>query len=154
MARQSSGILLYRFSGKQLQFLLVHPGGPFFRNKDEGSWSIVKGEFMDDEDPLNAAKREFFEETGQPINGKFIELEPIVQKGGKKVYAWAVEADIDPGELRSNLFEIEWPPKSGRKESFPEIDRAAWFGAETAKIKINAAQLSLLEGLSHILSTH
>ena len=153
MARQSSGILLYRFSGKQLQFLLVHPGGPFFRNKDDGSWSVVKGEFTDDEDPLTAAKREFLEETGQPINGKFIELEPIVQKGGKKVYAWAVEADIDPEAIKSNLFEIEWPPKSGRKEAFPEIDRAAWFETETAKMKINPAQISLLEGLSHVLST-
>ncbi len=153
MGRQSSGILLYRFSGEQLQFLLVHPGGPFFRNKDEGSWSIVKGEFRDDEDPLTAAKREFMEETGQQVNGKFIELDPIVQKGGKKVYCWAVEADIDPAGVKSNLFEIEWPPKSGKKESFPEIDRAAWFEAGTAKMKINSAQVSLLEGLGHILTS-
>ena len=148
MAKQSAGILLYRFRDKQLQVFLVHPGGPFFRNKDDGSWSIPKGEFLDDEDALDAAKREFLEETGQTIEGKFIPLEPITQKAGKKVYAWAVEGDIDPEAIESNLFEIEWPPKSGKKQAFPEIDKAAWFDVGTAKLKINIAQDMFINELS------
>jgi predicted NUDIX family NTP pyrophosphohydrolase len=148
MAKQSSGILLYRFINDQLQAFLVHPGGPFFRNKDDGSWSIPKGEFWDDEDPLDAAKREFLEETGQPIDGNFIPLEPVTQKGGKKVFAWAVEGDINHETITSNLFEIEWPPRSGKKQSFPEIDKAAWFDIETAKIKINVAQAAFINDLS------
>jgi predicted NUDIX family NTP pyrophosphohydrolase len=148
MARQSAGILLYRFTDQQIQIFLVHPGGPFFRNKDEGSWSIPKGEFLDDEDPLDAAKREFAEETGQMVDGKFIRLEPIVQKSGKKVYAWAVEGDIKAESIVSNTFELEWPPKSGKKQSFPEIDRAGWFDIETAKVKINIAQVGLIEELA------
>lgn len=151
MAKQSAGILLYRFQNKQLQVFLVHPGGPFFRNKDDGSWSIPKGEFLDDEDALAAAKREFLEETGQPIDGKFIALEPITQKGGKKVFAWAVEGDIDHETITSNLFEIEWPPRSGKKQSFPEIDRAGWFNVENAKVKINSAQVGLIENLIQVL---
>jgi len=147
MAKQSAGILLYRFADKNLQVFLVHPGGPFFRNKDDGSWSVPKGEFTDDEDPLVAAKREFLEETGQTVEGKFIELEPITQKSGKKVYAWAVEGNIDHETITSNLFEIEWPPRSGKKQAFPEIDRAEWFGVETAGIKINPAQIGLIEQL-------
>src|SRR5579872_4715198 len=115
MAKQSAGILLYRFDNKQLQVFLVHPGGPFFRNKDDGAWSIPKGEFLDDEEALTAAKREFEEETGKSIDGKFIPLEPIVQKSGKKVFAWAVEGDIDAETIFSNTFELEWPPKSGKK---------------------------------------
>src|ERR1700754_2742922 len=106
MRKQSAGILLYRKLAAQLQVFLVHPGGPFFRNKDDGSWSIPKGEFLDDEDPLAAAKREFLEETGQPIDGKFIPLEPVTQKGGKKVFAWAVEGDINHETITSNFFEI------------------------------------------------
>ncbi|MDB5026278.1 MAG: hypothetical protein JWP78_4033 [Mucilaginibacter sp.] len=152
MAKQSAGILLYRFRDKQLQIFLVHPGGPFFRIKDDGSWSVPKGEFADEEDPLHAAKREFLEETGQIINGEFRPLEPITQKGGKKVYAWAVEGDIDHKTISSNLFELEWPPKSGKKQTFPEIDRAAWFDVETAKIKINPAQAGLIDRLTHTLS--
>ncbi|MBS1521731.1 MAG: NUDIX domain-containing protein [Bacteroidetes bacterium] len=144
MAKQSAGILLYRVVGSQLQAFLVHPGGPFFKNKDDGSWSIPKGEFDDDEDPLDAAKREFLEETGQSINGIFIQLTPIQQKGGKTVHAWAVKGDIDPETIVSNTFEIEWPPRSGKKQSFPEIDRAAWFDLDTAKVKINAAQAGLI----------
>jgi len=147
MANQSAGILLYRYAGKELQLFLVHPGGPFFRNKDNGSWSIPKGEFWDDEDPLGAAKREFLEETGQSVDGNFIILEPIIQKSGKKVFAWAVEGDIDPEAITSNTFEIEWPPKSGQKQIFPEIDRAGWFDVETAKLKINVAQVGLIEEL-------
>jgi predicted NUDIX family NTP pyrophosphohydrolase len=148
MAKQSAGILLYRFLNEQLQVFLVHPGGPFFRNKNEGSWSIPKGEFMEDENPLDAAKREFLEETGQEIDGIFIKLEPIRQKGGKAVYAWAVEGDIDHETIVSNLFEIEWPTRSGKRQSFPEIDKAAWFYVEAAKIKINPAQAAFIENLS------
>ena len=147
MAKQSAGILLYRFMNKQMEIFLVHPGGPFFRNKDDGIWSIPKGEFLDDEDALVAAKREFLEETGQPIDGEFIQLEPITQKGGKKVFAWAIEGDIDHETITSNTFEMEWPPRSGKKQSFPEIDKAAWFEVETAKVKINMAQIGLIEDL-------
>jgi predicted NUDIX family NTP pyrophosphohydrolase len=151
MAKQSAGILLYRFTGKQLQVFLVHPGGPFFRNKDDGSWSIPKGEFLDDEDPLVAAKREFLEETGQSIGGKFLPLEPIIQKGGKKVFAWAVEGDIDHETITSNTFEIEWPPRSGKRQSFPEIDKAGWFDVEIARVRLNAAQVGLIDNLAQIL---
>ena len=147
MAKQSAGILLYRFSNEQLQVFLVHPGGPFFKNKDDGAWSIPKGEFLDDEEALTAAKREFEEETGASIDGKFIPLEPIIQKSGKKVYAWAVEGNIDHKTIFSNTFEIEWPPRSGKKQSFPEVDRAGWFDTETAKVKIIPAQVGLLESL-------
>jgi predicted NUDIX family NTP pyrophosphohydrolase len=152
MAKQSAGILLYRFKSKQLQVFLVHPGGPFFKNKDDGAWSIPKGEFLDDEEALTAAKREFVEETGQPIDGNFIPLEPITQKSGKKVYAWAVEGDINHETIFSNTFEMEWPPRSGKKQAFPEVDRAAWFDMETAKMKIIPAQVKLVEELSNKLS--
>lgn len=148
MAKPSAGILLYRFVDSQLQVFLVHPGGPFFKNKDDGSWSIPKGEFADDENSLSAAKREFLEETGQDINGNFIELTPIQQKGGKTVYAWAVEGDIDHETIVSNTFEIEWPPRSGKKQMFPEIDRAGWFDVETTKTKLNAAQVGLINELT------
>lgn len=120
----------------------------FVKNKDEGSWSIPKGEFAEDENPLDAAKREFMEETGQLLNGNFIELTPIRQKGGKIVYAWAVEGDIDHETIVSNTFEIEWPPRSGKKQTFPEIDQAAWFDIEMAKVKINAAQVGLINELA------
>ncbi len=153
MAKQSAGILLYRFDNKQLQVFLVHPGGPFFRNKNDGAWSIPKGEFLDDEEALTAAKREFAEETGRSIDGKFIQLEPITQKSGKKVFAWAVEGDIDHETIISNTFEIEWPPKSGKKQAFPEIDKAAWFDIDTAKLKINQGQVGLIENLNRILKT-
>jgi len=148
MAKQSAGILLYRVADNQLQVFLVHPGGPFFKNKDDGSWSIPKGEFANDENPLDAAKREFLEETGQSIDGNLIELTPIQQKGGKTVYAWAIEGDIDHEIILSNTFEIEWPPQSGKKQSFPEIDRAAWFDLETSKVKINSAQVGLINELA------
>jgi predicted NUDIX family NTP pyrophosphohydrolase len=153
MAKQSAGILLYRYQDKLLQVFLVHPGGPFFRNKDDGSWSIPKGEFLEEEDALAAAKREFLEETGQSIDGKFLPLEPITQKGGKKVIAWAVEGDIDHQSITSNLFEIEWPPRSGKKQSFPEIEKAAWFDLGIAKGKIIAAQAGLIDNLIQSLST-
>jgi len=148
MSKQSAGILLYRLVDEQLQVFLIHPGGPFFKNKDDGAWSIPKGEFIEGEEALAAAKREFEEETGQKIDGEFIELTPVTLKSGKRVYAWAVEGDIDHETIVSNVFEIEWPPKSGRKQSFPEVDRAAWFDVETAKVKVNAAQVGLVDELS------
>ena len=145
MSKQSAGILLYRKINCQLQIFLVHPGGPFFKNKDIGSWTIPKGEFLDDEDPLAAAEREFKEETGKAIDGHFISLKPATLKSGKIVHAWAVEGDIDHKTIFSNLFEMEWPPKSGKMQSFPEIDRAGWFDVDEAKAKINAGQLGLIE---------
>jgi predicted NUDIX family NTP pyrophosphohydrolase len=147
MTKQSAGILLYRKTDNQLQLFLVHPGGPFFKNKDLGAWSIPKGEFLDNEDALTAAKREFEEETGLPVTGKFIPLNPVTLKSGKKVYGWALEGDINHETIVSNLFEIEWPPKSGKKQSFPEIDRAGWFDTETAKQKINEAQVGFIDEL-------
>src|SRR5436190_3780300 len=138
MAKQSAGILLYRISNKFPEVFLVHPGGPFWSKKDDGAWSIPKGEFETNEEPLTAAKREFEEETGVAISGKFIELVPIKQKGGKIVYAWAVEGDIDPEKIQSNSFEIEWPPKSGKMKTFPEIDKASWFTLNDAFVKINS----------------
>jgi predicted NUDIX family NTP pyrophosphohydrolase len=150
MPKQSAGILLYRITDKQLQVFLVHPGGPFFRNKDEGAWSIPKGEYVDGEEPLVAAQREFEEETGQIISGNFVKLQPVKQKSGKIVQAWAVEGDINHDTIKSNLFEIEWPPKSGKKVSFPEIDRAAWFTIEIAKQKIIPGQMALVEELEKL----
>lgn len=141
---------MYRFMDTQLQVFLVHPGGPFFRRKEDGVWSIPKGEFTDEEDPLAAAKREFLEEIGRSIDGKFIPLNPIVQKGGKIVYAWAIEGNIDPAIILSNSFELEWPPKSGKKQNFPEVDRAAWFTAKEALTKVNIAQSGLIEQLLQI----
>ena len=138
--KKSAGILLYKKVNKELLFLLVHPGGPFWKNKDLGSWSIPKGEFTDDEEPLNAAIREFEEETGTKVEGEFIELKPVKLKSGKLVYAFACEHDLDVNSIKSNEFEIEWPPKSGRLKSFPEIDKAAWFTAKEALEKINPPQ--------------
>lgn len=150
MPKQSAGILLYRKASHGLQVFLVHPGGPFFKNKDEGSWSVPKGEYLPDEDPLLAAKREFKEETGHEIAGNFIALSPIKQKGGKTVLAWAVEGSIDQENIKSNTFEIEWPPRSGKKQTFDEIDSAEWFDIATAKIKINPAQAALIDELAAI----
>ena len=150
MPKQSAGILLYRKAAHGLQVFLVHPGGPFFKNKDEGSWSVPKGEYLPDEDPLMAAKREFQEETGHEITGDFIALNAIKQKGGKTVLAWAVEGNIDQGNIKSNTFEIEWPPRSGKKQTFDEIDRAEWFDMAIAKIKINPAQAALIDELAAI----
>ena len=150
MAIQSAGILLYRKTACKTEVFLVHPGGPFFKNKDLGAWSIPKGEFLDDEDALAAAKREFEEETGKAIEGDFFELKPVRLKSGKTVYAWAVEGDIDHEAITSNLFEMEWPPKSGKKQSFPEIDRAGWFEVDEAKLKINGAQAGFIEELIKI----
>ena len=147
MAKKSAGILLYRLRKNILEVFLVHPGGPFWARKDEGAWSIPKGEFDDNEDALVAAQREFKEETGKTINGNFIELEPVKQKSGKLVYAWGIEGDIDPTHIKSNEFEMEWPPRSGKMGSFPEVDRADWFTIIEAEKKINAGQLQLLKDL-------
>jgi predicted NUDIX family NTP pyrophosphohydrolase len=152
MPKQSAGVLLYRKLNDVLQVLLVHPGGPFWKNKDEGAWSIPKGEYEDDEDALDAAKREFYEETGQYIDGEFIALNPIKLKSGKTVQAWAVEGDIDHHQIKSNLFEMEWPPKSGKMQAFAEVDRGDWFTIEQAKVKINPAQVALVEELAVSIS--
>ncbi|MDB4927087.1 NUDIX domain-containing protein [Mucilaginibacter sp.] len=151
MSKQSAGILLYRNINKHLEVFLVHPGGPFFKNKDEGVWSIPKGEFLDDEDTLAAAKREFLEETGQAVEGNFIKLNPVKLKSGKSVHVWAVEGDIDHETIVSNLFEMEWPPRSGKKASFAEIDRAGWFETDEAKIKLNPAQSTFIEELESLV---
>ncbi|OMQ10419.1 NUDIX domain-containing protein [[Flexibacter] sp. ATCC 35103] len=142
--KQSAGILLYKFVDKTIFFLLVHPGGPFWKNKDLESWSIPKGEFTAEEDPLDAAKREFKEETGFELEGDFIELESVKLKSGKTIFAWAHEFDIDATLIKSNEFEMEWPPKSGKMQSFPEVDRAEWFQTEHALKKINPAQADFI----------
>jgi len=145
--KKSAGILLYRLLKNKPEFFLVHPGGPFWTNKDAGAWTIPKGEYDINEEPLAAAIREFSEETGHIITGNFISLTPIIQKAGKQVDAWALEGDIDTTNIRSNSFNIEWPPKSGNWKSYPEIDRAEWFDIKTAKEKINPAQVAFLEEL-------
>jgi predicted NUDIX family NTP pyrophosphohydrolase len=146
--KTSAGILLYRFNKKNVEVFLVHPGGPFWKNKDEGAWSIPKGEYGEDEDALKAAIREFNEETGISVAGDFISLNPVKLKSGKLVKAWALEKDIDATIIKSNTFLLEWPPKSGKKIEVPEIDRAGWFTIQEAKEKINIGQLPLLEELS------
>jgi predicted NUDIX family NTP pyrophosphohydrolase len=147
MKKKSAGILLYRLKNKFLEVFLVHPGGPFWAKKDIGSWSIPKGEFTEDEIPLDAAKREFREELGIDCTGEFIPLTPIKQKSGKIVYAWASEGDIDPNQIKSNTFEMEWPPKSGKKQEFPEIDKGEWFNVSDAKKKIIPSQSGLIDEL-------
>lgn len=147
MEKKSSGILLYRLINHFLEVLLVHPGGPFWVKKDLNSWSIPKGEFTDEEDPFQAARREFEEEIGTSLSGNFIELTPVQQKSGKRVYCYACEGDIDPKIIRSNTFEIEWPPKSGDNQTFPEIDRGEWFSVSEGKIKINESQSAFIDEL-------
>jgi predicted NUDIX family NTP pyrophosphohydrolase len=147
MPKQSAGILLYRTKNKNPEVFLCHPGGPFYKNKDTGVWTIPKGEFENEEEPLAAAKREFKEETGQEVNGVFSQLKPVKYKNGKIVYAWAVEGDIDPASLQSNLFPLEWPPKSGKYIDVPEVDRGEWFTIEIAKQKILPALSLLLDDL-------
>jgi predicted NUDIX family NTP pyrophosphohydrolase len=152
MSKQSAGILLYKTTGQTHQVFLVHPGGPFFKNKDEGAWSIPKGEFFDDEDALLAAKREFQEETGSAINGDFIQLKPVKLKSGKTIHAWALQSDINAESITSNTFQIEWPPASGKMQSFPEVDRAAWFTISEAEVKLNPAQVALALELQALLA--
>jgi predicted NUDIX family NTP pyrophosphohydrolase len=145
MAKESAGILVFRRTAGELEFLLVHPGGPFWKNKDAGAWTIPKGEIQPGEDPFATARREFKEELGFDLEGDFVPLLPIKQKGGKLVRAWAIERDFDLNSIKSNTFTIEWPPRSGTMCEFPEIDRAAFFPWEVAKEKINSAQMALLE---------
>jgi predicted NUDIX family NTP pyrophosphohydrolase len=147
MPKRSSGILMYRRGTGGLELLLVHPGGPFWAKKDLGAWSIPKGEYSDGEDALAVARREFEEETGARPEGDFLPLGDIVQAGRKIVTAWALEGDFDPADLTSNRFELEWPPKSGRKASFPEVDRAQWFSPAEARRKIISAQSEFIERL-------
>lgn len=131
--------------------LLVHPGGPYWSNKDKGAWSIPKGEFSPEEDPFEVAKREFTEETGFSVSGEFKRLSHVRQKSGKVVYAWAVEGFIDTSKIVSNTFQMEWPPISGHKQTFPEVDKAQWLAIEEAKAKINGGQIALLDELKLIL---
>jgi predicted NUDIX family NTP pyrophosphohydrolase len=151
MAQSSAGILLYRRSGDVLEVLLVHPGGPFWARRDLGAWSIPKGEFDAGEEPAAAARREFAEETGVELADELTALGEVRQKGGKRVVGFAAEGDLDPAAIHSNSFEIEWPPRSGRKQSFPEIDRAGWFGLDPAREKIIDGQRPFVERLAALL---
>jgi predicted NUDIX family NTP pyrophosphohydrolase len=152
MPKKSAGLLVYRLNNGSVEVFLGHPGGPFFSKKDLGVWSIPKGEF-ELEKPLAAAKREFFEETGFKVRGKYVELFPVKQKSGKMVFAFAVEADLDPAKLKSNSFFLEFPPNSGRAHEYPELDRADWFPIETARLKILPYQLPFLNQLERLLGT-
>lgn len=154
MSRISAGILMYRHHKGALQVLLVHPGGPFFQNKDEGAWSIPKGEVEPGEDLLECAKREFAEELDVTVSGPFIPLTPVKQQGGKVVHAWACAGNCDPKSFVSNSFSMEWPPRSGQQKEFPEIDRADFFDVAGARKKSNAAQVALIDELEEILSRH
>ena len=148
MPKRSAGILVYRRRPRgSVELLLVHPGGPFWVKKDLGAWSIPKGEYAQGEDPLTVARREFEEETGMEISGQFLELGELVAPGRKIVTAFALEGDFDPAALRSNLFELEWPPRSGKRKSFPEVDRAQWFSSAEARQKILAGQREFISRL-------
>ena len=147
--RRSAGIVLHRDGARGLEVLLVHPGGPFWAKKDLGAWSIPKGEYEPDEDPLACALREFEEETGTRLDAaELVELGTVVQKAGKEVSAWAVRGDLDPATVRSNTFTMEWPPRSGRRQEFPEIDRAEWFALDEARAKLVPAQAELIDRLA------
>lgn len=143
---------MYRERDGELEFLLAHPGGPFWKNRDDGAWTIPKGEIQENENPLTAAKREFEEEIGLKPQGDFIELMPITQKSGKVVHAWAFEGECDTTSIRSNTFQMEWPPRSGKFQACPEVDRAAFFRLAEARRKINPAQAALLEQLQRLRS--
>ena len=147
MPMESAGLLLFRRTSRGLEVLLAHPGGPFWAKKDEGAWSIPKGELAEGEDPLTAALREFEEETGATIAGTPLPLQPVRQPSGKIIHAWAVEGDLDPATMKSNTFSLEWPPRSGRRQEFPEIDRADWLPVEEARRKILKGQVPLLDQL-------
>jgi len=142
---------MYRTVGSRLEFLLVHPGGPYWKNKDDGAWSIPKGEPEPGEDLFAVAQREFEEEVGFKPTGEFVPLSPVKQKGGKVVHAWAFEGDCNPSSVKSNTFTMEWPPKSGQQMAFPEVDRADFFDLATAKTKLNEAQAGLVEELARML---
>jgi predicted NUDIX family NTP pyrophosphohydrolase len=154
MPERSAGILLFRRSAGAVEVLLVHPGGPFFARRDAGAWSIPKGLYEDGEEPLACARREFAEELGSPCpDGPALELGEIRQRNGKRVTAWAVEGDLDADAITSNTFTIEWPPRSGRHQEFPEVDRAGWFGLDAAREKVLAAQAPLLDRLVEALGS-
>lgn len=147
VAKQSAGIVVYRKTGKGVEVLIVHPGGPFWAKKDKGAWSIPKGEYEDGE-PLDTAKREYREETGHDApEGDYTELGSVKNKSGKTIHAWAVEGDLDITKLASNTFSVEWPPKSGQQQEYPEVDRAGWFTPEKAMQKLNPAQAPFVERL-------
>ena len=151
---KSAGVLLYRIRDEQLEVFIGHMGGPFWAKKDERGWSIPKGEYQPEEDPLAAAKREFAEETGSELpDGDLIELGEYRQPSGKRILAWALEGDFDPAKVRSNMFEVEWPPRSGKTAEFPEIDRAAWFDLATAEQKLVRGQVPFLGALEEALHT-
>lgn len=152
MKRQvSAGILLYRRRPHGIEVFLVHPGGPYWKRKDEGAWSIPKGESEQGDDLLEVARREFFEETGAETDGPFQPLSPVKQPGGKLVHAWAVEGNLDPAALTSNTFTIEWPPRSGRRQEFPEVDRGGWFTCSAARAKLLKGQQPLLDELEQLV---
>jgi predicted NUDIX family NTP pyrophosphohydrolase len=148
MAKRSAGLLMYRWRGDLVEVFLVHPGGPFWAKKDAGAWSIPKGEYSESEDPLDAARREFEEETGIAPAGELIELSEIKQAGGKIVKAWAIEGDLEASRIRSNTFSMEWPPRSGKMTEFPEVDRGGWFSIDAARTKINKSQVAFLDELA------
>ena len=150
--KQSAGILLYRIAATKTEFFLVHPGGPYWKNKHNESWTIPKGEFGEAEEPLKAAIREFKEETGTAPKGPFLPLTPVEQKSGKLIHAWAAAGDIDPTKMTSNTFDMEWPPRSGKKMSFPEVDKGGWFDLATATRLINPAQAVLLDELLRLIA--
>jgi predicted NUDIX family NTP pyrophosphohydrolase len=153
VSKRSAGLLLYRRGTAGVEVLIGHMGGPFWAKRDDGGWSIFKGEYGDGEDPLAAARREFQEETGSPAPaGETLELGEVRQSGGKRVVAWAIEAQFDPATVRSNTFSIEWPPRSGRSQEFPEIDRAEWFDLATARRKLVKGQVPLLDVLAAALA--
>ena len=152
MPLQSAGVLLYRIRGGALEVLLVHPGGPLWKNKDAGAWGIPKGLFEPSEAPLDAARREFEEETGIAIEGRFIPLMPRRLKSGKLLHPFAVEGDLGVASIRSNTFPMEWPPRSGRQQAFPEVDRGGWFALPDARVRITEGQLPLLAELEALLA--
>lgn len=151
MAKNSAGLLMYRYREGELEVFLVHPGGPFWAKKDSGSWSIPKGEFKPGEDPLASAQREFREETGFDAKGEFVPLQAAKQPSGKIVHAWAVEGDCDAERIKSNTFSLEWPPNSGKRQDFPEVDRAGWFTMDAARSKIVKGQIAFLDELKRVL---
>ena len=151
MGKKSAGLVMYRYRDSNLEVFLVHPGGPYWAKKDDGAWSIPKGEYSDNEEPFVAAKREFKEETGYDAEGNFIPLTPIKQPSRKLISAWAFEGDCDASTIKSNTFTMEWPPRSGKQAEFPEVDRAEWFSTNKAKKKLLKGHIGLIEELCEIL---
>lgn len=151
--KKSAGILLWRRKAKAYEFFLVHPGGPFWKNRDDGAWTIPKGAIEPDEEPLDAARREFTEETGFTLDGEFVELGTYKQPGGKRVLVWALEGDCDAGKLVSNEFEMDWPPRSGKRQRFPEVDRGRWFSENEARDKFLIGQRPMLDAFLKLVAT-